>query len=53
MKSNAGRVLGEDAGLHGPDTGFIGGREKCVQQRSADAMALVVGGDVNAVFDHA
>src|SRR4051812_47681308 len=53
VQPEAGGVLGEDAGLNGPDTGGLGRADQRPEQRGGDAPALVVGVDVDGVLDNA
>src|SRR5690349_4123512 len=52
VQGQAGGVLGEDAGLDGPDPGGLGGGDQRVQERMADAVAAGAGMDVNRMFDN-
>ena len=40
VQSETGRVLGEDAGLDGPDSCGLGGVDDSVEKEASDAMAL-------------
>ena len=52
MQSDAGLVLGEEAGLHGPDPAPLGRDDHCGQQGPANPAPLGLGGDVDSVLGH-
>jgi hypothetical protein len=53
VQGEAGRVLGKDAGLHGPASRPLGRVEQGQQQRAADALAVGRRGDIDRVLDDA
>ena len=53
VQGEAGDVLGEDAGLDGPDARLLAGGDEGGEQRAADAVGLAAGVDVDAVLDDA
>lgn len=53
VEGEAGGVLGEDAGLHGPDAGAVGGLEEGVEECGADAVPASLVRDIDRVLDSA
>jgi hypothetical protein len=51
VQGHAGGVLGEDAGLDGPDPGGLGGGDQRVKEPTAGALATGSGVDVDGVLD--
>lgn len=52
MKCSAGGVFGEDAGLNGPDSRVLGGRDERIQELAADTPAAGAGVDVDGMPDN-
>ena len=53
VQSDARGVLGEDAGLEGPDPCDFGAGDEGAEQGSTNAAAVVIGVDVDAVLGDA
>ena len=53
VQTQAGRIVGEDARLHCPDSGRIRRGEQRIEQSEADSAAGGRGVNVDRVFDHA
>ena len=53
VQAQAGDVLGEDAGLQGPEAGAFGGAHQFVQQGAAHTLSAGSGGHVDADLGHA
>jgi len=52
VQGQAGGVLGEDAGLDGPDPGGLSRGDQRLQEPPADAAAAGGGADIDRVLDH-